>query len=87
MQVSAWLWQKLMPARRRLRGKRPAGEPVVLQDPSDGGLLDGAELSFQRAMPDFAGVTRSLGSADKESAARAGKSEPVKRHARTAAES
>ena len=43
MQVSAWLWQKLMPARRRLRGKRPAGEPVVLQDPSDGGLLDGAE--------------------------------------------
>ena len=32
-----------MPARRRLRGKRPAGEPVVLQDPSDGGLLDGAE--------------------------------------------
>ena len=39
MQVSAWLWQKLMPARRRLRGKRPAGEPVVLQDPSDGGML------------------------------------------------
>ena len=52
MQVSAWLWQKLMPARRRLRGKRPAGEPVVLQDPSDGGLLDGAEG------PDAAGGVR-----------------------------
>ena len=38
-----------MPARRRLRGKRPAGEPVVLQDPSDGGLLDGAEGPDEKA--------------------------------------